>query len=213
MDKKRIGAITFLILLVGFLLYLVLHPSEKQDSINLEKTQNDVLNHVKSSKRYVKNTIKWMGGNQMDKDIAVFNPPSPQDGVQDPKRDVVDYFLAGLLSQNVEVFLSSFSVQTISEDLFKKTNTDKTEVAKEIIKDITRNGQLKGVKYEDKKGTLGTDTDKLSLILTYKDTKQAKITLQVMPVSDSDHQSEEASVDVITTSAWNIIEQINAQTK
>jgi hypothetical protein len=214
MKMKRLSAIILLVVMVGLLFFILLRPGGNQETINLDKTKKDVLAQIKSSKEYVKNTAEWMGGDKTDEDFTVFNPPHSKNKNQnqDPKKDVVNYFLAGLLTNDVDLFLSSFYVQSISEDLFKKENPDKTEVVKEIMKSITRNGQLKDVKYEDKKGVLNTETDKLVLVFTYKDNKQAKITLQVMPVSDS-HEGNKASILVISTSAWNIIEQIETQTK
>lgn len=213
MDKKRFFSILFLISLIGLLFYLVNRPSEKTETINLNKTKDDVLSEIKDSKQYVKNTTNWLGDKSADQDIANFNPPHQKGANKNPKKDVVKFFVAGLLTNDIDIFMSSFYAQTISEDVFKKKNvTDKTEVVQEIMNRISRNGQLKGVQYQDKKGAFNAETDKLSLILIYKDNKQATITLQLMPVKD-EHGEHKKEILVITTHAWDVIKQIETQTK
>jgi hypothetical protein len=200
-----------LVTLMGLLFYLILSPGGKQEKMNLDKTKEDVLGEINASKEYLKQTTEWMGDKSADGDIAYFNPPHKKVKNQDPKKDVVKYFIAGVLINDVDIFMSSFYAQTISEDLFKKDVPDKTVVVKEIMHRISRNGQLKDVQYKDKKGIFNSETNQLSLVLIYNDNKQATITLQVIPVED-EHGEHEEKVFVITTSAWDIINQIETHT-
>jgi hypothetical protein len=213
MNKKRLFSILFQVSLIGLLFYLILGSDEKKETVNLNKTKEDVLKGINESKQYVKKTTEWMGDTSGEGEISYFNPPQKKGSNSDPKKDVVKFFLGGLLTNDVEIFMSSFYAQTISEDLFKKKNvTDKTVVVQEIMNRISRNGQLKGVQYQDKKGAFNAETDKLSLILIYKDNKQATITLQLMPVKD-EHGEHKKEILVITTHAWDVIKQIETQTK
>ncbi|MFT9496931.1 MULTISPECIES: hypothetical protein [Bacillota] len=207
MDKKKISAIALLLFLIGLLFYLIVAPEGEQEDMDLDKTKEEVLKEINSSEEYVKNTVDWA---DKDTEIAYFNPPHVEESNYDPKKDVAKYFIAGLLTNDIDIFLSSFYVQTISEDLFRSKEPDKMLVTKEIMRQITRDNQLKEIKYSDKKGVFNTETNKLSLTLIYKDNKEARINLQAILLEDA-HGDHEEKVYVITTSVWDIIEQIKTR--
>lgn len=211
MNKQRFYGIIVLLVLIGSLFYLMFSPNGKQEKIDLATTTKDVIQEINVSKEYVKKTTDWMGkGNDGSEDLY-FHPPRVKNNNQDQKKDVVKYFIAGLMTNDADIFMSNFYVQTISEDLFKTKTPDKTEVVKEIMNRISRNGQVKEVRYADKKGIFNSETDKLTLILVYKDNKQANITIQVLPVHVS-HKESGGKILVIKTSAWDIIKQIETRT-
>ncbi|MDE3841029.1 hypothetical protein C0966_17335 (plasmid) [Bacillus methanolicus] len=212
MIKKTVSVIVTLFVLFGLLIYLIIAPEkENKEIIELKSTKEEVLTEINKTKEYVKKTSEWMEADTGESDIGYYNPPHDENSNRDQKKDVVKYFIAGLMTNDVDIFLSSFYPQTISEDLFKSKVQDKTKVAEDIMNQITRSGRLKEIQYADRKGIFNSKTDKLSLTFIYNDNKQAKVTLHVLPVQDSHHEHEE-NIFVITTSAWLIIEQIENST-
>lgn len=74
---------------------------------------------------------------------------------------------------------------------------------------ISRNGTLKEILYKVNKGFLNADSNTISLTIKYDDQKEATVNFDLLTLSDSHHE-DEIGTYVITTSAWDIIKQIEA---
>jgi len=210
MIKRRLTIVFLILALLASVFYLIWGPeSGKKENISLKIAKDEVLDEIKESREYVNDTAEWMGE---DADIAYFNPPSENNEEDDPKKNVLKYFIAGLMANNIDIFLSSFHPESISKDLFKSENPDKMQVAAEFLERITRYGKLKEVQYGERKGILNGATNTLTLYLTYEDNQKAKILVDIMPLSDAHHEGKEKGIYVITTSAWEIIKQIENST-
>lgn len=211
MNKKLIivGSIIFL----GLVTYVILGPEFGKKELTLGTTKNEVLNEVNKGKDYADKTSKWLRENSDDSDIGFLNPPEEEKKNADPKLYVLKYFIAGLLANDMDIFLSSFYPESISKDIFMKEAEDTTQVAKEIMNRISRNGQIIEVKYKIEKGKLNSKgKNRLLVTLTYKDKKKANVILDILPLNDAHHEHKE-SIYVISTSAWKIIEQIEESTQ
>ncbi|WP_158587591.1 hypothetical protein [Neobacillus notoginsengisoli] len=191
--------------------YIVFGPELGKQELAIAETKQEVLNEIKSSKDYAEKTAGWMGIEGAETDIGYFNPPEEKES-KDARLDVLKYFITGLLANDMDIFLSSFNPETISKDLFQSEISDKTEVAKEMMNRISRNGQITDVNYRVEKGSLKTnERNKLSVTFTYSDKKKAKIKLDIIPFSDAHHDDKE-SIFVITTSTWDLIKDIEKST-
>ncbi|QCJ45500.1 hypothetical protein FAY30_26540 (plasmid) [Bacillus sp. S3] len=202
------------IIFVSLVTYIILGPELfGKNELALEATKKDVLNEVKKTKEYADKTSKWMGENGEDTDIGFLHPPEEHKKNEDPKLDVLKYFIAGLLAKDIDIFLSSFNPETVSKDMYQSKVEDKTKVAKEIMNRISREGQIKDVQYKIEKGAFTSGVrNKLSVTLTYKDNRSAKVKLDIIPLGDAHQHENKESIYVITTSAWKIIEQIEKST-
>lgn len=212
MNKRNIFISLFTILLLAIIFYLIWAPeSGEKKMIELESTKEEVLKEVQAANEYAKKTAEW--GEVNGGDVSYFNPPVEHNSDRDPKEDIVKYFLAGLYANDVDIFLSSFFPETISRDLFKSKNPNKDEVTREIMTKITRNGKLDSIEYGIRKGAWNQDSNTLTLDITYKDGKEAKIVIDTVPLTDShgDHENDH-SIFYITTSAWEIVRQIESST-
>lgn len=191
---------------------VILGPEIGKKELALGATKNDVLREVNNAKEYVNKTSEWMGENGEGSDIGYFNPPEENKKNEDPKIDVLKYFIAGLLADDMDIFLSSFNPESISKDLFQSEVEDKTKIAEEIMSRISRDGQIKDVQYKLEKGAFNSgERNKISVTLTYKDNQNAKVKLDIIPLSDAHHDDKE-SIYVIATSAWKIIKQVEKST-
>lgn len=207
--RKRILSIMALIILLFVIILLMFYPNlQKPKEFDLASAKDEVLNEIKTNKEYQQKVSKW---NTTEEDSGYLNLPEKNVSNKDPKLDVLKYFLTGIQTNDVDIFLSSFYPQSISEDLFKvKTDSiDKTEVVKEIMKRISKDGKLVNVKYIDEKGALGSSTNKITLILQYKDKTEVKVKISAILLGDKHHK--ENKVYVINTSAWDIIKQIERE--
>lgn len=214
MTKRRLSIACLIVILLSLVFYLIWAPqSGEKEDIVLNTAKEDVLDEIQESKEYVNDTVEWMEESEGDGDLAFFNPPSEHKGDVDPKGNVVKYFIAGLMANDVDIFLSSFHPESISKDLFKSKNPDKVKVAEEIMDRISRAGQLKEIQYGKRKGILNTETNTLTLYLSYKDDKKAEILLDIISLSDAHHEGKGEGIYVITTSAWEIVRQIKNSTK
>lgn len=214
MTKRRLSIALLIVILLAIVFYLIWAPeSGKKEDISLNTAKDDVLDEIQESREYVNDTAEWMEESEGDGDIAFFNPPSERKKVVDSKRNVVKYFIAGLMANDVDIFLSSFHPEFISKDLFKSETPDKIKVAKEIMDRISRSGQLKEIQYGKRKGILNAETNTLTLYLSYKDDKKAEILLDIISLSDAHHEGKGEGIYVITTSVWEIIRQIENSTK
>ncbi|WML38145.1 hypothetical protein RCG19_13010 [Neobacillus sp. OS1-2] len=211
MSSKVVKISLSIIIFFLLMMYIIWGPEAGKKQLELDSTKNEVINEVQQTKEYVNKTSDWLESEGRNPEIAYFNPPEDSSKNKDPKTDVLKYFIAGLLTNDIDIFLSSFYPETISKDLFQSNITDKVKVAEGIMERISRNGQITDVQYVVKKGAFNTETNKISVILIFKDEKKAKVTLDIIPVKDS-HEKDEKSVYVINTSAWKIIEQIENST-
>lgn len=210
MSTKFVTISFSIIIFILLIMYLIWGPESGKKQLELDSTKDEVLSEIQKSQEYVDKTTKWL--EDEDADIAYFHPPEEHKSNEDPKTDVLKYFIAGLLANDSDIFLSSFYPESLSKDLFQSNISDKEKVAKEIMQRISRNGQIADVEYVVKKGAFNSETNKISVHFIYKDEKKAKVTLDILPVADS-HDHGEESIYVITTSAWKIIEQIENSTK
>jgi hypothetical protein len=184
LSKRGIFILTVSIFIAGNLVYFFGKPQEKFDDINIEKILTEVVTDVKQAKNSQEITSKH-------KKVK-----------EDQKRKAVKIFITGLVTEDQDIFLSSFHPKTISKDLFNYKEKDKSKITDEIIRRINRNGQLKHVKFSDKKGWFHSNTNKISLIFIYADQKNVKITLETIKFSNT---------LVINSSSRDIIKQIEKQ--
>lgn len=207
MNKKTAGLISILVIL-GISLFIYLDINSGKQRIELDATKEEVLKEIKESKEYTEKTIQLAEGNDLD--IGYLHQEQAEhERKEDPKKEAIKYFIAGLLSNNTDIFLSSFNVETISKDLFQSKNPDKDNVTKEIMDKISRKGTLKEILYKVNKGFLNTDSDTILLTIKYDDQKEATVNIDLLSLSDSHHE-DEIGTYVITTSAWDMIKQIEA---
>ncbi|MEI2356260.1 hypothetical protein [Mesobacillus zeae] len=205
-SKRTLLGISILIL-TGLIFYVIVGPELGKQGLDLNETKSKVLSDVKAQKEYVNKTAKWME-EEGEQDIGYFHPPLDDSKSIDQRKDVLNYFVTGLLENDLDIFLSSFNPESISKDLFKSNVQDKVLVAEDIMERISRKNQIEDIKYKIKKGKINTEFNKISVTITYKDKEKAAFILDIKPVIDSHHEGE--SVYVITTSVWNIIEKIES---
>lgn len=214
MTKRNIFIALSTIALLVLILYLIWGPElGKEEELDLDAITNEVLVELKANEDYVKKTAEYMG--EENGEIAYFYPPEDagnHGNKKEKKKDVVKYFIAGLLTNDIDIFLSSFYPETISRDLFASDNPDKDAVAQEIMGKITRADQLQKVEYGERKGLLKQDSNTITLIFTYIDGKKAEIRVDTLPLVDAHHEGEEDAIYVITSSAWDMISDIEKST-
>ncbi|NRD81028.1 hypothetical protein HPT25_27295 [Bacillus sp. BRMEA1] len=193
MNKKHIIILSTFIMAIGILAFYFVQPKENVETINLNKTKEEVLKQIIST------------SHTSDAGVKSKNETNQQS----LKKEVAEKLILGLYIPNVDLFLSSFAPKIISKDLFSKKEIDKTVVANEMMDKITRNGKIARVKFINLKGYFNRDTDKFALIIRYKDNKQVKITLQTTELEISNKNARKTFV--IKTSAWEIIRKIEGQ--
>lgn len=192
-------------------LYLTFLPSNKEAPMDLKETQEQVAAQIESDKEYTDKTLEWATEQKEDIDVGFIEPHTEKVNDVSPQRDVVNYFITGILNQDIGLFMSTFKTETISSDLFKVDNVDKQDVAKDIINRISRENTIKGVNYKEKKGVFGGETNEVELEFKFKDGKSSPVSLSLEPIEEahSDHSHDE--ILVITTSSWDIINQIEKE--
>lgn len=192
-------------------LYLVFLPSNKLAPMDLNETQEQVAAQIESDKEYTEKTLEWATEQKEDIDVGFIEPHTEKVNDVSPQRDVVNYFITGILKQDVGLFMSTFKTETISSDLFKVDKVDKQEVAKDIIDRISRNNTISGVNFKEKKGAFGGETNEVELEFEYKDGNSSSIIISLESTEEahSDHAHDE--ILVITTSLWDIIKQIEKE--
>jgi hypothetical protein len=214
MNSKIIWGFLGAMIVIGTILFIYLGSSQGKRTLNLEETKAEVLNEVEEAENYAEETSEWMEKNGVE-EIGFFNPPHNEEPQEksELKLEVVKYFVAGLLDNNIDIFLSSFYPESISKDLFKQKNPDKYVVAQEIIDRISRKETIENIEYKVNKGFMDRETNAFTLTIIYKDKQKADITLEVMPVEDVHSEEEVHQMYVITNSVWDMIEQIENSTK
>ncbi|KZE68002.1 hypothetical protein AWM68_17680 [Fictibacillus phosphorivorans] len=213
--NKRVIILSLLMSgLLGVYFYFTVSADKHVEKIDIKSTKENVLNEIVQAREYSESTSKWMDSNEELNDSGYFNPVHAhnENEEEDTKREAINYFLTGILQNEVNIFMSAFHVQSISEDLFIKEEQDKEKVVEDIIKSISREGRIKDIHYENVKGLHNSNTNEANLTLVYEDNKKAIINLKFQELKDS-HTEHEKGVQVITTSTWDMIEQIENSTK
>ncbi|MEK3993069.1 hypothetical protein [Robertmurraya sp. FSL R5-0851] len=213
MNSKLIWSLVIIFIIAGVSVYLFISPSLGKQSIDLVEAKSEVLTEVEEYKEYANNTTEWIEKNGVEAEIGFFTPSEEDHNHHsDPKEDVIKYFIAGLLDNNIDIFLSSFYPDSISKDLFEHKNPDKFAVTEEIMQRLSRKGTLKAVDYKVNKGFMDQETNSITLTITYRDKKKADIILELMTVEDIHHEGEVHQMYVITNSVWDMIDHIENST-
>lgn len=177
MSRKKAFVFTLALGLIGVLVFWLAKPKEEFKTLDIGKAKTEVLSGSHSS------------------------------GERNPKIEPLNYFIAGVMEGNVDIFLSSFYPQTISTDLFLRKVNDKSKVTEEIMNNINRNGTLSEVKYKENRGYFNSETNSMTLFLKYKDQSKAEVILEIVPLTST------SKVYTIKTSSRDIINQIKRRTK
>lgn len=214
MNSKFLWGIVGVLVIAGIAIYIFISPNLGKHSINLDETQNEVLAAIEENKKYVQETTEFFERNGGEGEIGFFNPSHEEEESHksDPKEDVIKYFITGLIKNDIDIFLSSFYPDSISKDLFKHENPDKFAVTKEIMKKISRNGEITAIDYKVNKGFMDQETSTITLTITYSDKQRSDITLELMTVEDIHHEGEIHQIYVISNSVWDMINQIELDT-
>ncbi|WP_391709088.1 hypothetical protein [Streptomyces virginiae] len=179
--------------------------------MDLKATQEQVAAQIESDNEYTEKTIEWATEQKENLDVGFIEPHTEKVNDVSPQRDVVNYFITGILKQDVELFMSTFQTETISSDLFKVEETDKQKVAQDIINRISKNNSIKGVNFKEKKGVFGGETNEVKLEFQYKDGKSSLVTLSLESIEEAHSDHAHDDILVITTSSWDIIKQIEKE--
>lgn len=209
MNKAKALTLALGITGVLFLVFWIfLYDNQPKEMLPVDKTKEEVLANIENAKEDYEKTTDWIQSMNEDVEIGYISPNEPTDSTKnfDPKKDLVNYFIAGITAKDADIFVSCYEVETISQDLFSVEEPDKRKVLEDIINRISRDGKLKEVVYEKKKGAFGTPTNEIQLTLIYEDDKAVDITFQTKAYKDNHHSNE--SIYVITTSVWDIVQQI-----
>ncbi|GKU84344.1 MULTISPECIES: hypothetical protein [Niallia] len=191
--------------------YFIFLPSQKEAPMDLKATQEQVAAQIESDNEYTEKTIEWATEQKENLDVGFIEPHTEKVNDVSPQRDVVNYFITGILKQDVELFMSTFQTETISSDLFKVEETDKQKVAQDIINRISKNNSIKGVNFKEKKGVFGGETNEVKLEFQYKDGKSSLVTLSLESIEEAHSDHAHDDILVITTSSWDIIKQIEKE--
>lgn len=207
--KQIIGLITVSIFIIFLLLFYIV-PNQKYETLNLNETKNEVKKELEKTESYYQSTSEWMDAAEKAEDIGYLNPGHKGGENTSFYKDLVNYFVVGLLEKDTNIFLSTFAPETISRDVFKSSETDKEKVVQQMISKISRQDTIQNIRYAENKGAFNKSTDKITLKLSYSDGKRAKCTISVIKGGDK-HRTQ--SYYLITTSIWSIIEQIEESLK
>lgn len=181
----------------------------EKEMLPLDQTTEEMITNIQVTEKYVNDTTKWMEQHGEEIVLGYFTPPKKENTQEyDGKKEVVKLLIAGIQTNNVDIFLSSFDVKTISNDLSKYDVTERFNAAEEIMNRISRNGQLKEVYYEDIKGFFDTQTKELNVTFVYADNSKAKITLETVVYGDNHENTRSPAMYAISTSVWEIINKI-----
>lgn len=191
--------------------YFIFLPANKEAPMDLKATQEQVAAQLEADNEYTEKTIEWATEQKEDIDVGFIEPHTEKVNDVSPQRDVVNYFITGILNQDVELFMSTFQTETISSDLFKVEETDKQKVAQDIINRISKNNSIKGVNFKAKKGVFGGETNEVKLEFQYKDGKSRLVNLSLESIEEAHSDHAHDDILVITTSSWDIIKQIEKE--
>ncbi|KYD23173.1 MULTISPECIES: hypothetical protein [Bacillales] len=208
-------AIVGTVLLLFLLYYVIVKEGSGKEEIQLAEIEREVSQELQSLQNYIDKTAQWAENQGIDaQDIAYFHPDTEKNSKhsQDPKKEAIKYFVGSLITENVDLFISSFSVESISRDLYRVENPDKIAVAKEMMDRITRNGISK-IYYEEKRGIFNTPSNKIVLTFIYNDSRQAEVSIELDNLSGDIHHDHSDESYVITTSVWQVVKQIEIGTQ
>ncbi|CAI9386628.1 hypothetical protein [Niallia sp. Marseille-Q9988] len=209
MKKKYFWIISVSILTICVVIYISISSNQKLTPVDLKEMQNEVAEEISMNESYQNKTMEWAKKNakvNMELDLGFYEPNQHSD--VSPERNVINYFMTGLLQNNIDYFTSAFDVEVLSQDLFQSKEENKELVVKEIIKRISRNGTIEGLKVKESKGGIGPNSNKVLLEILYKDDISKKVNFFISPSEYSHSLEHQHSTFSIVTSAWDIVKQI-----
>lgn len=209
MKKKYFWIISVSILTICVVIYISISSNQKLTPVDLKEMQNEVAKEISMNESYQNKTMEWAKKNakvNMELDLGFYEPNQHSD--VSPERNVINYFMTGLLQNNIDYFTSAFDVEVLSQDLFQSKEENKELVVKEIIKRISRNGTIEGLKVKESKGGIGLNSNKVLLEILYKDDISKKVSFFISPSEYSHSLEHQHSTFSIVTSAWDIVKQI-----
>lgn len=214
MKKHYIWIISISIITICIALYINVSSSQKLTPVDLKDMQNNVAKEVSFNKEYQEKTMEWAEKNakgDMELDLGFYEPNEHSD--VSPQRNVINYFMTGLLQDNIDYFTSAFDIEVLSQDLFQSKEEDKELVVKEIINRISRNGSIEGLKIKEAKEGIGPNSNRVLLELKYSDGLSKRIEIRISPSEYAHSEEHHHSTYSIVTSAWEIVKQIEGTVK
>lgn len=198
--KKPIIILGVLLVILTVLISINKYVQSKgglEKKVNVNSAVDDIL----SDEEKIKN-ISTDKGKQNTQLIKLSNQVATNN--QDPKY-VLKYVFASALTSQPDLFSSAFDVDQFNKDLFRRTNSDKVSVIKEMMKKITRINKLKYLKVINIKPDKTRSYYIVSARLFYQDNYQSPI---VLKMKYEQNEERRQSILVITTSVWDLIKQI-----
>jgi hypothetical protein len=209
MNRKL--ATTSILGIGGFIILLSLFflNAKQIETINPTHAKENVLNDIQKIKEQEDKAYSWINTKKVE---TGYLDGQNKDVIQRyrEKKGVIEFLFASIVLNDPNLFVQSFQPEVISKDLFKVENTDKVEVAKNLMKKISRNGKLIKVGYENKLGVFNMETQEANIILVYEDGVQVKIPIQFQ-LSETHHHKDD-QIYSIKTSVWEIIDRIEKST-
>lgn len=122
---------------------------------------------------------------------------------------LIQTLFSSVSANDIEVFIQLFSTEVISKDLFSNENPDKMEVALGLINDISQDGKLLEISYEEKRGFIKDNSDEMRVNLYYENDVKATLTLSLEKHS-SHHKEDNFVYYLIATPPSEIIKTVKA---
>jgi len=211
MKKSQRYLVLFILVTTVILLILFAVTNFTQKEIILANDiKEEVLAEMEKYKEYEERTLAWaeeqVGMHTEHLDIGYLSPPDEKNsGGGDPKLMPIKYLIAGVSANNINIFLSSFHPETVMLDLENIQFSEGIQTLEEIMEQISRDKRLEGIHIEEVKGIFNAPTNEIDLTLIYTDDVEVTIRVELASFKD-EHVNE--NFYVITTSMWEIIEQI-----
>ncbi|MFD1736283.1 hypothetical protein ACFSCX_06850 [Bacillus salitolerans] len=212
MNRTQKGLIVLVVVLISSIaciFFFMTKPVISEESLEFERAKENVLELYEKAKAQ-ENAHKWVhsdrveGGYEesLDEEIIEF---------YNQKKNVIEFMIGAILLDDVDAFVESFDMQTLSEDLYSVDEVDKYEVAKEFMDAISREGRLEGVTLIQEKTVFGIEKEELRAVLFYEDGVEVEVLMVLKKVHTFHHQHDD--VYVITTSPLEIIGEIRNNSK
>ncbi|WP_209124399.1 hypothetical protein [Alkalihalobacillus sp. BA299] len=204
--NRRIITLILLLLLsfIGYFVYVVF--IDNGEPINLDQSAQQVLEDVEMVKKQQK-VYKWVASKEIEEGYLDEHIHDIVERQRDPQ-NVIQFMFGTIILEEPELFVQTFETETISKDLFKVDNPDKLKVAANLMNQISRNGKLSRVGVINVRGSINQEVT-VRIALEYSDGMEIKVPVKMKLYGDA--HGEDHEIYYITSSVWDIIEEIESK--
>lgn len=179
--------------------------NHSEEYIYIDTATTEVIEYIEKINKMEEQVFKFVDDDDME--LAYLENTQDIELKYIDKKGVLEFFLAAISLNDIDLFIQSFELYTISKDIHSSAEKNKDIIIKDLISRLSREGKLIKVGFNEEKGRFGATSETVNATFFYSDGFEATVPITFSKTEDHHNGEEVYSISTSVFDMLNIIEK------